>query len=118
MQAQHQQKLLMSKPCVSSTLQDLRLLYDRAAHGWAVKAMTQEATLGVEILAYSAAPGNHTVQLQVQSHCTSLDNFFFHFLLHHFCVLLRNACNCTNLMALFVVGSGDHHSQKACMSSE
>lgn len=55
-----------------SILQDLLLLCDRAAHGWAVKAMTQEGTLGVEILAFSAAPGNHAVQLQVRGHCTPI----------------------------------------------
>ena len=38
---------------------------DRAAHNWAVEALAQESSLGVEIFAVSEAPGEHVVWVQV-----------------------------------------------------
>lgn len=38
---------------------------DRAAHDWAVEAMVKDPSLGVEVIATSAAPGQHLVQVQV-----------------------------------------------------
>lgn len=59
-------KKALTRANLACILQYLSLLHDRAAHGWAVKAMAQEATLAVEILASSAAPGQNVVQLQVR----------------------------------------------------
>ena len=65
---------------------------DRAAHDWAVEAMTQESSLGVEVIGTNfAGPGQNLVQVQVCA--TAFITWFSAGLLY----VLADACDCTAL---------------------
>lgn len=62
---------------------------DRAAHDWAVEAVTQESSLGVEVIGTNfAGPGQNLVQVQVCA--TALVTFRAAGLLY----MLADACDC------------------------
>ena len=64
---------------------------DRAAHDWAVEAVTQESSLGVEVIGTNfAGPGQNLVQVQVCA--TALVTFPAAGLLYMH--MLADACDC------------------------